>query len=334
MKRRQFLKYSSAGILSTFGAAGLLNWTPRSHAAELTGTLYITSGTIKQSDGTPVYSRGFSSSADSLEVPGPSFIVQQDDMVSLTIHNTLNTPHSFSIHGLLRPTDIPPGTSKTIRFTASSPGSYLYLDNSLPPYNRLLGLHGGFAVMPKNSSDELYTGSPRFKQQLFWILNEIDPSWNARLQNGSIPDSRFTPRHFTVNGLSLRPPGAPGYGDPAQDAGYDKRSKLEGAVGDRTLVRILNAGLCIHSLHWHGNHVEWLTENGSPRSQVWKKDTVRLDNQLGRIDVIYPFDPPPDANPPVTTGKYVMHLHDEMTQTSGGGLYQFGAATLINFIQT
>jgi len=27
----------------------------------------------------------------------------------------------------------------------------------------------------------------------------------------------------------------------------------------------------------------------------------------------------------------VMHLHDEQTQTAGGGMYQFGAASTIKF---
>ena len=185
--------------------------------------------------------------------------------------------------------------------------------------------------MPSGSSNTLYSGSPTFKKQLFWILNEVDPAWNTRVQNGLTPNTTFKPRYFTINGLSARPPGAPGYSDPAKDAGYDPRTKLSGFIGDRTLIRCLNAGMCTHSLHWHANHLEYLTRNGQVRSDIWLKDIIGIDNNMGKFDAIYPFEPPPDAYPPVTMGMYVMHLHDEMTQTAGGGLYQFGAATGIDF---
>lgn len=102
-------------------------------------------------------------------------------------------------------------------------------------------------------------------------------------------------------------------------------------MGDRTLVRMLNPGKASHAVHPHGNHFEWLTKNGQIRPQVWLKDTLYLTANNGRIDAIYPFEPPPDAYPPVTTGMYPMHLHNEMTQTAGGGLYLFGAQTDIVF---
>jgi hypothetical protein len=77
--------------------------------------------------------------------------------------------------------------------------------------------------------------------------------------------------------------------------------------------------------------MEWLTDRGTVRASVWKKDVLYLRNQLGKIDAIYPFEAPPDAYPPVTTGHFPMHLHDEMSQTAGGGMYLFGAMTDIIF---
>jgi hypothetical protein len=93
---------------------------------------------------------------------------------------------------------------------------------------------------------------------------------------------------------------------------------------------MLNVGLAIHAVHTHGNHMEWLTSNGQIRT-VWKKDIIPLPGNNGRADMIYPFEPPPDAWPATNTGVYPMHLHDEMTQTAGGGLYMFGAMTDIFF---
>ena len=97
------------------------------------------------------------------------------------------------------------------------------------------------------------------------------------------------------------------------------------------MIRTLHAGMCVHSMHWHANHVEWLSRNGKILDDVWEKDTVLLPNNKGKVDVIYPFAPPPDAYPPVTKGHFPMHFHDEMTQTAGGGLDQFGVATSMTF---
>lgn len=331
MKRRDFLKAGSAGLISSVASFPFLSWTPRAEAATISKTFFITHGNIAQADGTNVYFKGFSSSGTVLDVPAKSLIVQAGDTLNITINNTLGTSHSFVIDDLVDSGTISGGQSRTFSFVVNRPGSYMFYDGVNAPYNRVIGLHGGLAVMPAGSGSTLYSGSPTFKKQLFWVLNEIDPAWNTRMQNGLMPNTAFKPRYFTINGLSMRPPGAPDYSNPARDAGYDPRTKLSGYIGDRTLIRCLNAGMCSHSLHWHANHLEYLTKNGQIRGDIWLKDVIGVDNNKGKFDAIYPFSQPPDAYPPVTKGMFVMHLHDEMTQTAGGGLYQFGAATCIEF---
>lgn len=332
MKRRDFLRVGTGTIASAVaGSVGLVSWTPRAHAATIAKTFYITQGNITQPDGVSVHFKGFSNTNAALQVPAQSFIVQEGDTVSVTITNTLNTSHSWVIAGVVDSGTLAGGQTKTFSFTAPAPGSYLFYDKLNAPYNRLVGLHGAMAVMPAGSSTTLYSGSPTFKKQLFWIFNDIDPVWHSRLSQGLIPNTTFIPRYFTLNGKSSRPPGATGYTDPNINSMYDPLTSIEGSIGDRTLIRIFNAGQCTHSMHWHANHVEWLTENGTKRPAIWKKDVVKLDNNMGRNDVIFPFVPPPDAYPPVNTGHYVMHLHDEQTQTAGGGMYQFGAQAGIKF---
>ncbi len=332
MKRRTFLKASAASIASAATASGLLTWSPRSYAATISKTYYITDGYIAQPDGTSVYFQGYSQATGSLDVPALPMIVNQGDTVTVTIVNTLSTTHSFVIDGLVNSGPIAAGKTVTVQFTPNTPGTYLFYDNQNAPYNRLMGLHGGFAVMPTGSTNELYSGSPTFVQQLVWIFNDIDPVWHAAVAKGTKPTTAYQPLYFTINGLSSRPPGAAGNGDPTIDAMANPSTKLEGSIGDRTLVRMLNAGMGANSVHIHGNHWEFLTKNGQIRSDVWLKDVLYLDNNMGKIDAIYPFEAPPDAYPPVTTGRYPMHLHNEMTQTAGGGLYLFGAMTDVYFV--
>lgn len=339
MERRGFLKAGTAGFASLMTGAGLLSWTPRSEAATISKTLYITGGTRVMPDGVSVYIKGFSDSSADLNVPATSIICQEGDTLVITVINRLAVTHNFVIGGLkagdpplASSGDIAGGGSKTITYTipTGKAGSYLFYDNKTS-YNVFLGLHGGLAIMPAGKSNELYAGSPTFKKQLFWIFNDIDPALNKAVQNGTAIPTSFTPRYFTINGLTSLPPGAPGHGDPTRDALFDTRSQLSGYVGDRTLVRMLNAGMCSHAMHVHANHMEWLTDRGSVRPSIWKKDTIQVRNKLGKIDAIFPFEAPPDAYPPVTKGYFPMHLHDEMSQTAGGGMYQFGAMTEIVF---
>jgi len=332
VERRNFLKFSMAGFArAAIGSSTVMVFAPRAHAATISKTFYITEGIVTQITGEDVYYMGYSSSTTALNIPGESFIVQEGDTVDITIVNTLQTPHSFVIDGQVDSGVIDPGTTKTVSFTATGSGSFMYYDKLNAPYNRLCGLHGGMAIMPSGSSNELYPGSLTFVQQQFWIFNDIDPVWNNAVQNGQTPTTPFIPRYFTLNGLAGRPPGAPGSHDPNIDSIYDPRSALHGHIGDRTLVRVMNAGMCQQAVHTHANHMEWLTSNGEIRPDVWKKDIIPLDANGGQIDVIFPFETPPDAWPPVTTGVFPMHLHTEMSQTAGGGFYMFGSMTDIYY---
>lgn len=128
-------------------------------------------------DGTNLYLRGFSATDGEVNVPGEHMVVREGDTVRITVHNTLNSSHSFAIPGIAGADTgtIGGGQSKTIEFEATKWGSYLYHDRLNAPYNRLVGLHGGFAVMPAGSStemkpgtpQELYPDSPTFAQQYF-----------------------------------------------------------------------------------------------------------------------------------------------------------------------
>ena len=332
MKRRDFIKIGAAGLAGAFTGGGLLSWTPRAHASTISKTFHITEGFITQIGGENVYFRGFSNSQGELNVPGESLIVQEGDTLRITINNTLGTDHNFTIDGMVD-TTVRAGRSRTVEFTARNPGTHFYYDSRNAPYNRLVGLHGGLAVMPSGRDDQLFAGSRRFVQQYFWIFNDIDPVWHNRIGQGRTPGTEYVPRYFTLNGLIARPPGAPGNGDPTLDAMHDPRTALHGHIGDRTLVRILNAGLCQASVHAHGNHMEWLTDHGRVLDEPWEKDCLYLEGDMGQIDSIYPFEIPPDAYPRdlARTGEYPMHLHTEMSQTAAGGYYMFGALTDIYF---
>lgn len=337
MHRRDFLKVGGAGIASTvIGGVGLIGWQPRAHAVTINKTFYVTQGLMTMIDGTSVFVKGFSSSSNVVNMPGEMITddngnaLQEGDTVNVTIHNTLSAGHRFTIDGVVDQY-LRPSRTTSFSFTVSKWGSYLYYDSSNAPYNRLLGLYGAMPVMPKGSRNELFPGSRTFVQQYSWLFSDIDPVWHDALRRGNTPNTPYVPRYFTLNGLGGRPPGAPGAHDPNIDAITDPRSALHGHIGDRTLVRMFNVGLADQSVHAHGNHMEWLTENGKVRPDVWEKDCLYLEARMGAIDSIYPFEIPPDSWPPARTSTYPMHLHTEMSQTAAGGYYMFGAMTDIYF---
>jgi len=330
MKRRDFLKVGSAGIAGAMvSTTGMITWMPRANAATISKTYYITNGFVTMPDWTSVYHMAYSDDAAGLNVPATPIMAQEGDTVSLTIVNTLNTPHSFKIDGVFDSGEIAAGKEKSFSFVVDTAGSYLFYDGVNEPYNRVVGLHGAMAVMPADGSNELYGSS--FVQQKIWVHNDIDPAWNEAVRRGRTPSTEYTPRYFTLNGMTSRPPGAPGEADANINAMINGNTALHGHVGDRCLVRNLNAGMCSHAVHCHGNHMEWIGSNGEARPQVWKKDIIRLDQNRGTMDMIFPYESPPDAWPPAPTGCYPMHLHDEMSQTAGGGNYMFGAMTDIYF---
>lgn len=344
MKRRTFLKFGSASAAAALtGTAGLIMWQPRAHAATIDKEIWITEGTITQPDGVDIYFRGFSGSDANLDVPGQVLVMAVGDTFNLTIHNTLNTSHNFVINELGINRSVPAGGTRSVSITVSDPGTYVYYDSTDGINNRLVGLHGALVVFPSGANTSLEAGRDMPIHDFVWVFHDIDPAWNNAIRNGNNTPNSYVPIYFTLNGLSGRPPGAPGAMDPSIDSMADKRTAIHGHLGDRTMVRCINTGRAQHAVHCHGNHMEWLSSNGTQRADVWLKDIIPLDANNGTMEFVFPFEPAPDAWPPMTNSTlaqaeadgrhtaYPMHLHDEMTQTAGGGLYMFGALTDIYF---
>jgi FtsP/CotA-like multicopper oxidase with cupredoxin domain len=196
----------------------------------------------------------------SVTVPGPVLTIPPGDG-TLTIHlrnNGLPEPVSIVIPGQiadmepfkLPDTHVPP-RNRVHSFTAQTapnsehiytwtnlkPGTYLYHSGTHPQIQVQMGLYGGIkhdAVAATGSTPaEAYTGVP-FDAEAMLLYSEIDPALHTAVAGGTYgtpayPSTiNYAPKYFLVNG---KPHEA---GDPALPAG---------AVGQRTLIRFLNAGL-------------------------------------------------------------------------------------------
>lgn len=420
MRRRDFLAYGGAS------AAALAAARPLEAMAQACGTcgtpafqptrrfvLGIEHLSVTMIDGLPLdhFAYALRAASDgrpaaSARVPGPVLRVREGDLVEIEIVNDRYESHGFAIAGIPEATtEVDPGCSCTVSFTAPTAGTYVYHDpvGGTPLY-RLLGLHGVLVVEPAHGltlagsptpysldaldartrasvsalfdalgETERFQGGAEGKwkaaettaecglQEKIWLANAVDPRLNALIQpNRAIRSDRsltrdivsiFTPRYFTLNGRS-------GY-----DVHADKPGDLEAIVanyiGEPTLIRTANVGLCHHFLHIHGNHVMDLARTDlNPTSDryggvvvagnILEVDTWQLW-PMGRRDVLLPLEIPPDIPFMIPLGatrpssqfermvegsahepfplRYVMHCHAEISQTAAGGNYPQGLVT-------
>ncbi len=353
MRRRQFLQYGAAGGASLFlGHEAMAQTGPL-----VTASLTIEPADVEMIDGQRVFMLLFYGASG----PRPVLRATEGDRLRIVVRNNDRRPHGFAIPGVAGASipSIAAGQTREVIFTAPRGGSYLYLDPTLAPINRLLGLHGALVVAPLDATTPAGVVTPfsrtaqtpavralfealgppgRFPGRRWtpvrdrvWVFAQTDPSLNRRVDQGASINpatvaTTFTPSYFTLNGRS-------GF-----DAAHDEATAPEGYIGEPMLLRVINAGLALHSPHIHGNHVMELSGVDAAGAQVVHDNLPEIDawamRPLDRKDVLLPFERPPDipaAAYPMREEPFPMHFpmhcHLEMSQTAGGGLYNHGLIT-------
>lgn len=326
MKRRDFLKFGGMGAAGSVAASvGLMAWSPPTEAATtVIINLTAVKGNVAMVDGVSVPLFTYSSSTTPM-LPGPLITCQEGDTVQLMLTNTLATPVSFVVGRTNVALNVPAGGAQSISFPAPAAGTYLYYDDQNGGVNRIMGLHGALVVMPTGIKNQSFVGGITFVRQYKWVISTIDTAWaslvaaNGDAYVSSILSTSFMPRYFLLNGTSF-------------DLTHEPNTVLSGRIGEACLVRLLNAGGMVNSPHFHANHLELISVNGTDYPGGFKKKDVVSMFPLDVKDGIYPFNLPPDAYPAATgLQHYPMHCHSEMSQTAGGGLYPHGLHTGITF---
>jgi FtsP/CotA-like multicopper oxidase with cupredoxin domain len=315
LTRRSFLRRATAGVAVT-AAGGLLVAQQRAEAQELDINLYVTAGLVALPIGRQLYHWGFASDPGDTGMPATVLRAIEGDRLTVAVTNTLDEPHAFAIDGIVDTGPIAPGATKTVRFDAPRAGTYMYADPLGAPVNRVLGLNGGMIVSPAGGANVPFIGGPRFAREFLWVFTCIDSRWSEQARLGQPVDTSagFEPDVFLLNGR---------LGDFSSKA---VDTSPHGRIGEPALIRMINAGMTVKSIHFHGNHVIVLARNGAPQTVVMTKDTIFVDrNEV--VDVLLPFHQPLDAFPPARSSVYPVHDHQEMTQTLHGGLYPNGLLT-------
>ncbi|MGF9647103.1 multicopper oxidase domain-containing protein [Pseudarthrobacter oxydans] len=297
--------------------------------------------------------------------PDRTLIAETGSTIRIMVHNHLGQEHGLRFHIAPAGVDegtgsIAPGASTLLEFDAPPPGTYLFSDPVNEPVERTLGLYGALVVIDPANAWRLSPGGTEFERQWLWLCHDVDPNWARIASRGQTVNPASTPavpRYFTLNGYSgfqslavttneefneLRKQDTLPSGHPREtDVRNFSASPSQGAVRTGQLMRMVNAGIVDHQLHYHGNHVWTVRANGYdfPRSggrisvegdvllQHWE-DTVQLE-PMDRKESLLPVRRPPEVVDQVwdaRTGdwKYPMHCHAEPSQTAAGGLYPGG----------
>ena len=265
----------------------------------LSDTLYIRPGIFVTSNNDTLPAKVFTKNQTGIPtLPGPILSAIPGETVNLVVKNLDNIPHAFkvSIPGWNFDQPILPGESFVYNFTAPTIGMYLYHDPLNFPSNHSTGLFGTFIVGDNIS----------YTKEFIWVLSDHMMSW---MQNGTA-GSDYYPEFSTINGK--------GY----PDIQNDTLAHITGRVGDTLRIKILNAGLNWHSLHFHGYHLNMVRKNSQSFPVPFIKDTFPVKPGESIELLLIPHQP----------GLFPMHDHNNVAGEVGNNMHSRGMLILMNIL--
>ncbi|WP_239618941.1 multicopper oxidase domain-containing protein [Cohnella mopanensis] len=289
--------------------------------------LYATDGYVTLPDGKSIYVWGYSLADEpgTAVFPAPPIEANEGDAVEITLTNIgpkksgiKRLAHTIHFHGL--DTDqandgvphtsqaIQVGESFTYKFTASHAGTYFYHCHVDTVEHLQMGMYGAFVVKAKGGANQAWTGGPVYDKDYVFLLNEIDPVWHQAVEEGKAYDrTNYQPRYWTINGKAY------------PDTEEDPTASISGEVGEKVLIRMINAGYQSHSFHMHGYHFQVIASDGRPLPEPLTKDTI-LIGPGERYDLLVTFD---------QAGSFPFHSHNIVDNTNDGA-YPGGLHTMID----
>lgn len=233
-------------------------------------------GYINTPDGNSIFMWGYALGSGDMQYPGPTLIVNQGDVITITLNNQLSVAVSIvfpgqtsavalsSSPGLLTKEAVPGGSAQ-YRLTASQPGTYTYYSGTMPEIQAEMGLVGTIIVRPTtNPATWAYNSiSTQYDREFLYFLTEIDPVVHDQVLKGQmkqIDATTFHPVYWFVNGRALPDTMLPPLYSALPNQPYNASPEMR--VGERVLVRMVGAGRDLHPLHMHGAHHQVVARDG------------------------------------------------------------------------
>ncbi len=258
-------------------------------AEQIWDTLYINSGEVQTFNGSTIPYKSFNNTSV-FEKSNAVLSYSLGDTISLIIINNDTLNHQFWCLELgISSGLITPGGQENVSITSSGSGTYIYHDQEDYPGSRILGL-GGMIVFRSNDNASFY-----------WNLKEIDTIWiDGIVANGTI-STPYNPKFFLING------------NHNPNINSDPLARVTGNVGDTILIHISNTGNSMHSVHFHGYHLEILQSSAHSNHEGRNKDTFPIEPMQALTLRLIPHQP----------GEYPVHDHN-LVAVSGANIYPNG----------
>lgn len=210
--------------------------------------------------------------------PGPTMIVNQGDVVTVTLRNELfepNMPVSIifpgqenvvatgGTDGLLTKESNDELDTVTYTFTASNPGTYMYQSGTRQELQTEMGLFGALIVRPAVADQAYNHPDTAFDHEYLFILSEMDPEVHYEVEFGfanEIDNTSYNPVLWFINGRN----GPDTMADanipwmPTQP--YNSLARVH--PGEKALMRVVGASRNMHPFHTHGNHFTLIGRDG------------------------------------------------------------------------
>ncbi len=261
---------------------------------------------ITQPDGMSIYSWGygcstaptsfspFSGSCPTMQMPGPTLIINEGDTVTVNLTDTLpavagNTSILFpgftvtatgGVAGLLVQ-EATQATPVTYTFKATTPGTYSYYSGTRPDLQVEMGLFGAVIVLPANAqagctkgeyslSSSAYDNPNtcydreylfQFSELSLSVHQQVEAQVQANAASLNVAVEPYHPQYFLVNGRSMPDDMDANYAGAYPHQPYNGNPHMH--PGDLVLMRVIGQGRWQHPFHHHGNHARVLARDGN-----------------------------------------------------------------------
>lgn len=300
----------SSGVRAVVVAAAVVLFAVGSAGAQaridgITGTNFSFSagaGEISTPDGSSLHFWGYqgTSATDGAanpfgvpQYPGPTLIVNQGDIVTITLTNNLPTATGGSTPvqnvsivfpgqvvnasggtaGLLTQESTGSGDTVTYTFTATNPGTYMYHSGTEMELQVEMGLVGALIVRPSMGASFAYNDADtQFDHEYLFLMTQMDPIIHQAVEQQRFDDvdmTEYWPVYWFFNGRAGPDDLADAFVSWLPHQPYNCTPRM--TPGQKLLMRVIGGDQGSHPFHYHGNNADIIARDGrllaNPRSQ-------------------------------------------------------------------
>jgi FtsP/CotA-like multicopper oxidase with cupredoxin domain len=318
----------ASGFTMTFGAGQAAAATQTFDLCALPGAANLTGSFSVGIWGFGIPTTTGDCSTATASLPGPQLDVtlSATETTTVTFHVTNELPagHSitFEIPGIsfdAGATDVDPGDTLTLSFTAppspsgplaaNTAGTYLYESGGDAGRQEAMGLYGALIVRPSTAGQAYDADSTAYDVEAPLVLSQVDPSFNTTPPNpitdpNSFDMYTYRATYWLINGKA-----------------YPDTDSITAAVGERVLLRYLNAGYDNTSMSLLGMHQHVVARDANLLNNAFDADAETLPAG-GTEDAIVRMAPSSEAPSPHGFPLFNRNLH----VTNGSGAQSPDAA--------